>query len=437
MIRSTTTFVLVLAAALSAAQQQPRLSPDAFTYVGAFRLPRTAAGGDDFSFAGSPLAYRASANTLFAASRRGHVAEVSIPTPVNSTDISTLPIAAYVQPFADPMEGHLPAVSPNGDASLRGLAVLGGRLCGTAMIYYDALNAQRLSHFCRSLTLSTPSFSGWSSVYQPARTGWVAGWLSPVPADWQAALGGTALTGNCCVPIVTRTSHGPSAFAFNAEAIGQAQVSATPLLYYTGDHATLGPWMGSNPTYGGTTTMNGMAVIAGTRTVVYVGRNGTGPFCYGIGTTDKALIGTISHDGAEHCYDPFNSSKGPHGHPYSNQAWLYDLNDFVAVKAGTREPWDVRPYAVFPLNLPTPDRGDMGGAAYDAERQILYVSQLWADQDGYANRPLLHAFKLTVAAPPTTTAPATPDPTPVVTLPGFTSCTFTVRDGRLHVECAP
>lgn len=383
----------------------PLLTKESFTYVGGFRLPRTAVGGDDFSFAGAALAFNPATNTLYYGSRRSNVAEVSIPAPMNTKDINAMNFSAYVQPFADPMEGHLTDIPV---AALRGLAVLGGRLCGTAMIYYDASNTQRFSHFCRSLSLSTPSFSGWSAVYQATRTGWVSGWLAPVPAEWQGTLGGTAVTGNCCVPIVSRTSYGPAAFAFNPDAIGDAQVPATPLLYYPGEHPTLGPWSGSNPTYGGTTSINGMAVIAGTRTVLYVGRNGTGPYCYGNGTSDQALDGTKGPDGEVLCYDPTTNAKGQHAYPYNNQAWLYDLNDFAAVKAGTTQPWEVLPYAVYPLELPTPDRRDMGGATYDAARQILYVSQLGADQDGFSSRPLMHAFKVNVAAPP----PPPPPPIP-------------------------
>ena len=68
-------------------------------------------------------------------------------------------------------------------------------------------------------------------------------------------------------------------------------MSAAPLLYYTLDHATLGAWEGSNPTYGAVTGVGGVAVIAGTRTALYFGRNGMGQHCYGNGTADRSLDG--------------------------------------------------------------------------------------------------------------------------------------------------
>ena len=172
-----------------------------------------------------------------------------------------------------------------------------------------------------------------------------------------------------------------------------------PLLYYTAEHSTLGHWDGSNPTYGATIQIGGMAVIAGTRTAIYVGRNGTGPNCYGNGTSTQSLHGTTGPDGATWCYDPTTSDKGSHAYPYRYQLWAYDLNDFAAVKEGRKQPWEVVPYAVWPFALPTPEPSvKLGGVGYDPARQILYISQLGADKDGYSYRPVIHAIQIDIPA---------------------------------------
>ena len=159
--------------------------------------------------------------------------------------------------------------------------------------------------------------------------------------------------------------------------VGQATVAASPLLYYTAEHPTLGHWDGANPTYGATIQMGGLAIIDGTRTALYVGRNGTGPNCYGNGTSNQSLNGTYGPDGAKWCYDPTTSDKGSHAYPYRYQVWAYDLNDFAAVKEGRKQPWEVVPYGVWPFDLPTPEPSvKLGGVGYDAARQILYISQL-------------------------------------------------------------
>lgn len=396
---------------------QPRLAATSLTYMGGFRLPSTSANGDSFSFGGRQLTYNPISNSLFVGSRIGRVAEVNIPGYVNSSDPAAMPQSTYLQSFTDPTEGHLAELGTDGPA-LDGLLVYNNTLYGTASVYYDALNQQRVSHYSHSLQLNEPSFSGFRSVWDPAKTGFVSGAMSLIPGEWQALLGGPAATGQCCIPIVTRTSFGPAAFAFDPAQIGPATAPAVPLLYYPADHTTLGAWDAQNETYGSTTMMGGMAIIAGTRTALYLGRNGMGPNCYGNGTSDQSLVGTIAPDGAHYCYDPTSNDKGSHAYPYRYQIWAYDLNDFAAVKAGTKQPWEVTPYGVWPLELPTLEPSmHLGGVGYDPVRQLLYVSQMYADKDGYAYRPIVHVLQINAAPgtidssstpPPTTTAPPPP-----------------------------
>lgn len=389
----------------------PRLALSDVMYVGGFRLPAQSANGDTFEFGGKQLTYNPAANTLFVGSRGGRVAEVTIPSPVQTSNAAAMPFASYRQPFFDPTEGNLSHVAGDG-VTLDSLLVYGDRLYGTVSVFYDALNAQRVSHYSHSLQLNEPSFSGWSQVWEPGKTGFVSGTMSLIPSEWRGLLGGAAATGQCCIPVVSRTSYGPAAFAFNPADIGQPAVGAAPLLYYTGDHPTLGPWNASSPVYGSTTAMGGMAIIASTRTALYFGRNGLGPVCYGVGTGNQTLHGKPTPDGTYYCYDPTSDDKGTHAYPYRYQIWAYDLNDFAAVKAGKKQPWDVMPYAVWPLELPTAEKTvRLGGVGYDAERQLLYVSQMYADSDGYAFRPVIHTFQIN-AAGGSADAPAPPPPPP-------------------------
>lgn len=376
----------------------PRLTQDGLSYLGGFRVPGEAMTGADFTYGGSPIAFHPANNSLFVGGLAsngfsGKVAEISIPAPVNSVDAKAMQAATYLQPaFVDPTEGHLKEVSPS-DVNLYGLLVYGNRLHGAVSIYYDASNSQRRSHFSRSLNLTTPSFSGWSQVWQAERTGLISGWMSLVPTEWQSRLGAPAITGQCCIPIISRTSYGPAAFAFNPALVGQPTVPAQPLLYYDSAHRTLGPWEDQNPTYGMTTRVGGVAIIAGTRTALFVGSNGLGRPCYGSGTADKALADASPTDNI--CYDPADAHQGNHAYPYRYQMWAYDLNDFAAVKAGTKQPWEVIPYGVWPVEFPTQaPHLQIGGVAYDAQRQILYVSQRDGNRGEYSTSPIIHAFAL-------------------------------------------
>ena len=160
----------------------------------------------------------------------------AIPTPVQSAKVAELPFATYRQPFADPTEGGLSRIAKDGVA-LAGLLVSGNRLYGTGFIYYDALNAQAVSHYSRSLNLSEPSFKGMYAVGEAGKTGFVSGYLAAVPPEWQALLGGPAMTGQCCLPIISRTSWGPAAFAWDPAKLGTVTpLPATPIVFYNGDH---------------------------------------------------------------------------------------------------------------------------------------------------------------------------------------------------------
>jgi hypothetical protein len=71
------------------------------------------------------------------------------------------------------------------------------------------------------------------------------------------------------------------------------------------------------------------------------------------------------------------------------------LNDLAAVKAGRKKPWEPKPYGTWPLDLRVPTTvTQIGGVGYDPLRQRLYLSQMQADQDGYAYRPLIHVFQI-------------------------------------------
>jgi hypothetical protein len=375
-------------------QDQRRLAFDDLIYKGAFRLPAERSNEDGFANGGQALAFNPASLSLFVSSAKGNVAEVLIPTPALSADLGQLPVATFLQGFSDPTEGRLSEVGGSG-VLLSSLLVFQGRLLGAASIYYDAQNEQEFSHFARSLRLTDRSFRGWSQVWEKGKAGYVAGWLAGVPPEWRQSLGGAMVTGQCCIPIISRTSWGPAAFALDPLAIGNRAVAATPLLYYSQERPTLGVWDGSNERFGNSTEVGGLVIVDGTRSALYFGRTGLGEACYGAGTADKTLVGTTTEDGAKYCFDPTSPYKGTHAYPYRYQIWAYDLNDLAAVKAGKRRPWDAEPYAVWPLEFPTAEpRTIIGGIGYDPAHRTIFVTQRHADRDEFQSRPVIHIFQI-------------------------------------------
>ncbi|KKP98057.1 MAG: hypothetical protein US25_C0012G0003 [Candidatus Moranbacteria bacterium GW2011_GWE1_36_7] len=272
------------------------------------------------------------------------------------------------------------------------------KLIGTTYTAYDGQSDTTYSHFTANLNWN--SSVGTQGMYRLGTTiidngalsaGFVDGYMGWIPTEWQSSFGKTALTGNAAMAIITRTSYGPSAFAFNPSDLGNGTlgsfdnpVSISPLVYYPGSHQTLGVYgaPGTNPAYNMSTEIKGIVFPQGSRGVLFFGRTGLGESCYGSGTINQAeAIGNsgiadwiIAHnsqlaydncnipvndatwkiascivagggipytcgsaimDAAGNdscCYDPAISDKGTHTYPYAYYVWAYDANDLLHVK---------------------------------------------------------------------------------------------------------
>lgn len=359
-------------------------------YVGAFRLPEAACGSitNCFSYAGQAIAYNPTNDSLFII---GHdhskaVSEISIPTPSISTTFTSLPRAIVLQPFVDGLEGRIGQVDA-GTIKIGGMLVEGDYLYITAYSYYDADGSQQLSHFRRPTNLSERG-----QVVGPVKVGAVgAGFVSGYMTH---SHDGTALTGNCCLSIISRTSYGPAAFSFNPGDIGAINpVPANPLVYYSSTNHTLGDWNQQSDYFNGTTKITGVVFPVGTRSVLFLGRHGIGPWCYGPGTWDKALDGTMSPGGQLYCYDPVSSSTGNHAYPYVYQVWAYNADDFQK-----GNPWDVKPYAIWRPILPfRHSNAQLGGVAHDPATNRIYVFQSYASSNGQG---VVYVFKVSVSGLP-------------------------------------
>jgi PKD repeat protein len=371
---------------------EPLLHQNNLQYLGAFRVPGGQFGPsayDTLGYGGTALAYNPANNSLFMV---GHdynqdVVEISIPNLVNSSNVNDLNTPSILQ-WTSPL-ANLPN-NPSGANKIGGLMVYNNQLIGTAYVYYDASASAVDSHFVlSSLNLSTATVGG---LYQVGTQypGLVAGYMTPVPSEWQAALGAPYLTGQSDLSIISRTSSGPAAFGFDPSTLGSGVAPATPYLYYPASNP-LGPYEGpADPLQSGTTTIKGAVFVPGSSTVLFFGSTGINYEGYGLGTD----------------YGAGNQSKGPQSlnGEYALQAWAYNANDLVRVKNGTLQPWQVTPYDVWNFTLPNTTSTQIGGVAYDAARGLLYVSVRGAD-GAWGALPLIEVFQVT---PTATTGPSLP-----------------------------
>jgi hypothetical protein len=386
-------------------------------YLGAFRVPQEDYGSPQYSgfnFGGTALTYNPTNDSLFLVGHNWYqlTAEISIPAIVNSTVLDDLNTATVLQPFADVTEGNRSNLGDGGTAvdtsgePLGGFLVQDDLLIGTAFGYYDAGNVVRLSHFTSTLDLAAVGdFHGMFAVGSaPAipNPAFVDGYMGLVPPEWQASFGGPALTGNCCLSIISRTSLGPAVSVFAPAGLGTVDpVPAAPLVGYPIDHPTLGTYgdQSSSVLFNGSMGIHGVVFPQATRSVLFFGKRGTGTFCYGEGVSDPALDLTNcdpAYPDVLCCYDPANASKGGHSYPYVYLALAYDALDLLAVKDGQKQPWEIVPYAEWQLALPfAQEYADILGAAYDPATQRIYLTQDGGDLPGCCGHlPVVHVYQV-------------------------------------------
>lgn len=384
-------------------------------YLGGFLTPQQS----DFDYSGNGLAYNPANNSLFIGTNFQYsCAEITIPTPLINADPSLLNVASYLQPPVDPSAGHL-ATDFGGNGLLGGYLVYNGNLYCSGYIYYDGSYVATKSHMKRPLNLTAAGATSFQPVWYNwgQRLGFVAGYMCTLSSDWQAALGVKALTGQSGIPIISRTSLGVAAFGFDPEQItgGAATVPALPLLYYStggdlGEHATMGEWApglgtamtAASPANKFHMAMNvaGITAVANTNTLLFfLHTTLNGDWCYGNDTAVELTGGFNSAfpETQTRCVDPTSSDQGTHSQAFQYYVWAYNLTDLVAVKNGTKNPYDVVPYATWPIpDIPNANafgRFSVTGQTYDPATNRIFVIQRFAYGE-FSRRPIIHVFQV-------------------------------------------
>ena len=157
-----------------------------------------------FAYGGTALAFNLARGSLFLV---GHpygqqVAEVSVPEIRKGLSVWDLDTAELLQPLTEATEGKISEAGPN-TVNIGGLLPYQDQLYLTAYVAYDGTGSQTRSHFVSGLDLSVPG-----DVRGPYRVGrvgagFVSGYFGLVPTEWQAALGGPVLNGQCCLGVVS------------------------------------------------------------------------------------------------------------------------------------------------------------------------------------------------------------------------------------------
>jgi hypothetical protein len=354
--------------------------PESMSYQGSFCLPRGNYNGIRYGYGGHALAFNREARTLFVAGHANdgqgngqRIGEISIPElrDVRVVGQYGLACATNLQGLYEPTEGKYKPLASIDMWRLGGLLPWGDQLLINGAHWYDAYGSVDLKP---SLFASGRDLKVLGDVSDPVlvgtKNGYTNGYLIPTPPRWREALGGPVLIGGGCLSIVGRLSYGPPLAAFDPASLSAgSQVPAIPLMYFPSTNP-LSAW---NTDYtnlwNGTTWICSGVFPEGSASVLFFGKQGLGDFCYGTS-----------------CYE--GAGQSPNAPPYVTQVWAFPAGDLVAVRAGTKKPWEMRPHAIWELQLPFTGSKDVHGATYDPLEQKIYLTQ------PNGENPLVHVYRV-------------------------------------------
>ncbi len=374
--------------------------PESLVRVGAFRLPDS----EDYAYGGG-LAFNPAGNggagSLFvrgssAGQSPFRVAEISIPTPVNSNSLGDLPRPTVLQALADPTNGTLAEIGSDYRA-LSGLVVDGGRLILSAYVSYG--DTQNGSHWTRPLNLAATSdvigpvsFDALNSAPWDPPSGTYGsrlygGPMCEVPAPWREALGGSHLTGASGLSWIGKSSDGLLLASFSPDDLqAEDPIGCNVLMGFPVGREMQRLWGYSLPEANEHYQRedNQAAVFFAGDSVVVVGRHAMGVREYGTSAPAGSIV------------DPaFPSIQGEHAYPYRYQCWAIRAADLAAVKAGAKLHYEVKPYATWELVVPmyamtgAEHVGLINGGAFDPATGRLWLS--FHNHEGFGHA-VVHVF---------------------------------------------
>jgi len=345
--------------------------------------------GNDVSYGGTGMGISEDGQLLYIScnsvnARRG-IATFRIPTQGTQLQL--------VKGCSGPDVTEIKKIHPDpnaGTPQIGGILQYGGKIVVSGVITYDAGGTTAKSHWMGpDLDHLSGPFNG------TVAPGYVKGGMGIIPQEWRALLGGPAFALSGYDSISSRQSYTPSFTVFDPSTVVADNFPMQGLVICKHNDPgcnTYQSWGPATTQYEGSELEGGAFILAGTRTLIHIEREGlgtpeyvngvpTGPnMCaYGYTTNDHNLHGKPypSPENTRWSYslsDPLNE-KGPKCYPYLLVAKQTDLLDVLAVKNGTKQPYQVRPYTqtILPSGLPDPTKQQLQAGAFDPIKNRLYM----------------------------------------------------------------
>jgi len=435
---------------IQAAPSGDLVQPGDFTYLGAFRLPGDDTPPQTFAYGGNAMTFNPDGDSgngslfIMGHDRQpwgglpdgGQVAELSIPTPVDSQTLDELNTAAFIQNFANVAEGYFTDLE---ELPRTGMAYLNhpdtGPLIHLSWGQHHKPDVSQPSYAWFSTTLTAPDLQG---LWYIGDQDWYSlnGYLFEIPAAWADAHAGGRYLGTGRQMDGGWGGMGPSLFAYRPwQANGSPIVSGTHLseavlLLYEDTQDNGDVVQGANTLAGHQhpDEWEGGAWITtplGKSAVLFVGNKGTGAkYWYGYRNPAGAEYPCVNAQAASEFTACRLADGSPcpagdmvecEGHTSAKGWWcaeftprflLYNPDDLAQVAAGVLEPWEPQPYAYLDVGayiFDNPAGVDLemlgegiqrrylfGAAAYDRARGRLFVLELFADE----TKPVVHVWQV-------------------------------------------
>ncbi|SOE20075.1 Por secretion system C-terminal sorting domain-containing protein [Spirosomataceae bacterium TFI 002] len=389
--------VIILLSQSAILQAQDLVQISDLNYIGGFRISANTFGASNTNFSQGPIAYNKDNHSLFIVGHTNQqaIAEFPIPTPLNTSDISLMPISnspiqVFSQVLSRPTSGNTQEIDRI-SGMYYAAATPNPKLLVNGFQYYDASGAVTHTSFVveNANNLATSTVSGYHSMSGAAHA---SGWISDIPIEHQAELGGDLISGSSSgIPIISRLSVGPSAFVLNKSDFLNpisGNIPATPVLDFSLSNP-LNSDLYNNTLNNDIWTHLSQAI-------------------YGFIVPNTDTYMTIGHSGGHEsgiCYKctPSGESSPCGGYctyvsgDYDYYYWLWDVKDLVKVKNGQLLSHEVVPYNYGVLTLPISNYYmKIGGGTYDSQSGTLYLSVQRIDsfQGTYSNPPVILAYHI-------------------------------------------
>lgn len=373
-------------------------------YLGAFKVPSDGGQVNPNNWSGSGglgsgqyIAYNQSLSALFISSRNANpsanIGLISIPTGLDTTgNPANMPTASWVgastsAPYFFDITGGNRSQSwgPGATGPLcAGMFTDGSNIYQNFEDFYDNSGNTLAPLWKRAgLNLVSGTITGPISWAGSKTQRTLAGAGCVIPTGWQSALGGDMLQADKQYSINSTQNMGPFLSSWSTSQVGV--VSPLPNTVLCDKQY---PGLNETPLWNNTTQCVGLAFPSNTRTVLHIGRYGTGTIYYG----DPGIDGPA---------DPMSPYKGYHAYPYRWRIWAYDAQDLADVKAGTKASNTVEPYSTWLVAAP-PGTLDGGGsttltvgACFDDVNKRLFIAECESSRTG-SLQPIIHVFQVTL-----------------------------------------